>query len=63
EVRVAVGGAPKAMRYNAEVLLANPRISRRADVRNIGNDGETNKIARNRFYLLVDRVEVKGGNN
>ena len=51
------------MRYNAEVLLANPRISRRADVRNIGNDGETNKIARNRFYLLVDRVEVKGGND
>lgn len=61
EVRVAAGGAPKAMRYNAEVSLVNPKISRRSDVKNIGDSGEMNKVARNKFYLLVDAVEVKGG--
>lgn len=61
EVRVPSGGAPKAMRYNVEVLLANPRVSFAPNSKNLGRDGENNRIVRDNFYLLADRVEVKGG--
>ncbi|EGO8423957.1 MULTISPECIES: DUF961 family protein [Enterococcus] len=61
EVRVPSGGAPKAMRYNAEVLLANPRVSFAPNSQNLGRNGEVNRIINDNFYLLADRVEVKGG--
>ncbi|OTO05118.1 DUF961 family protein [Enterococcus sp. 5B3_DIV0040] len=61
EVRVPIGAAPKAMRYNAEVLLVNPRVSFNPTSQNLGRNGETNRIINDNFYLLADRVEVKGG--